>query len=110
MLRKVRLNILLDYYEELLTPRQRKICRYYYRKDLSYQEIAELEHISRTAVYDMIRRSRIELEHYEQVLHLALLGEKRRNLYQKMLPLVQETRLQKLLEKCMLLEEGENYE
>lgn len=110
MLRKVHLNILLDYYEDLLTERQRKICRYYYRKDLSYQEIAELEHISRTAVYDTIKHSRTELERYERILSLAALREKREELYRKMVPPITAARLRKLLNQCMQLEKGEDYE
>lgn len=110
MLAKVRFNVLLDYYEDLLTEKQRKICRYYYRKDLSYQEIAELEHISRAAIYDTIRHSRSELGRYEQILHLAALGEKRSKLYQKMQTFAKEKKLQELIKKCIQLEEGGEYE
>lgn len=84
MLNKIRVNELLDSYEDLLTDKQKILCRYYYREDLSLQEIAELEKISRAAVYDTIRRSRDELHRYEDILHLCQLGERRNRLYQKL--------------------------
>lgn len=80
---KIFTNALLDFYGELLTENQRRICRYYYEEDLSLQEIAELENISRSAVYDTIKRCRHELNHYEEVLHLYENWKKRNALYQK---------------------------
>ena len=50
MLDKITANALLDYYGNLLTERQRTLCWYYFEEDLSYQEIAENEGISRTAL------------------------------------------------------------
>ncbi|MBQ6450462.1 MAG: hypothetical protein IJJ29_00885, partial [Solobacterium sp.] len=35
MLDKLTANVLLDYYGELLTDKQQKICDMYYREDLS---------------------------------------------------------------------------
>ena len=68
MLEKVKMNLLLDLYGPLLTDKQRKICEYYYGLDLSLQEIAELENISRSAVHDMIKRVQNELKNYEHLL------------------------------------------
>ena len=53
---RIRMNLCLDFYEELLTGKQQRICDYYFRNDLSLQEIAEMENVSRAAVHDMIKR------------------------------------------------------
>ena len=82
MLDKITANALLDYYGNLLTERQRTLCRYYFEEDLSYQEIAENEGISRTAVYDTISVSRTQLENYEFVLHLYGNAQRRNALYE----------------------------
>ena len=53
---KFEMNELLDFYGGLLTENQQKISNDYFREDYSYQEIAENMSISRTAVYDTIKR------------------------------------------------------
>ena len=52
---------LLDFYEELLSQSQQEMVKYYYRQDLSLQEISELEGVSRSAIYDRLKRIRLEL-------------------------------------------------
>lgn len=99
-------NELLDHYGGLLTPRQQTIARDYFRDDLSLQEIAELEGISRAAVYDMIKRCREDLEHYESVLRIIHNSRIRRELYKR----IQETgnaTVQKYIEECLDTEGGE---
>ena len=81
---KIRVNELLDYYGGLLTPRQQKLCRYYFREDLSLTEIAELESISKAAVSDTIRKCRTELEHYESVLKCVQAHSLREAVYNRM--------------------------
>ena len=49
---RIRMNLCLDFYEELLTGKQQRICDYYFRNDLSLQEIAEMENVSRAAVHE----------------------------------------------------------
>ena len=61
---------LLDFYEELLSQSQQEMVKYYYRQDLSLQEISELEGVSRSAIYDRLKRIRLELDHLEKVLGL----------------------------------------
>ena len=61
-----RINQLLDWYEQLLTPKQRLIMHYYYHEDYSLREIGELLDISFNAVHDTIVRSSKKLEMFEQ--------------------------------------------
>lgn len=65
-----RINMLLDFYEELLTEKQRTILTFYYRDDFSLGEIASEFGISRQAVYDNIKRAQQALEMYEAKLEL----------------------------------------
>lgn len=65
-----RINMLLDFYEELLTEKQRTILGFYYRDDFSLGEIAAEFGISRQAVYDNIKRAEQALESYEEKLEL----------------------------------------
>ena len=62
---------LLDLYGALLTPHQRRILHLAWEEDWSYGEIAERERVSRTAVYDVVRRTTANLDGYEQKLGLA---------------------------------------
>jgi predicted DNA-binding protein YlxM (UPF0122 family) len=65
-----RRSLLLDYYGGLLTEKQRIIYELYYQEDLSLGEIADLQQVSRNAVYDLITRTDEKLEHYEKALGL----------------------------------------
>lgn len=65
-----RMNFLFDFYQALLTEKQRSYMEYYYLDDLSLGEIAEEYEISRQAVYDNIRRTGAMLEEYERKLML----------------------------------------
>lgn len=65
-----RMNLLLDFYEELLTEKQRTILTFYYHDDFSLGEIATEFGISRQAVYDNIKRAQQTLESYESKLAL----------------------------------------
>ncbi|MFD0959452.1 YlxM family DNA-binding protein [Paenibacillus chungangensis] len=71
-----RMNLLLDFYEGLLTEKQRTILTYYYRDDFSLGEIALEFDISRQAVYDNIKRAQGALEGYESKLGLLIRHER----------------------------------
>ncbi len=58
-------SMLLDYYGELLTPRQRECYILHYNDDLSLSEIAEQCGISRQGVWDNIRRASEAMEKLE---------------------------------------------
>src|SRR5699024_12490101 len=64
----VRINYLYDFYQVLLTPKQRQYMNLYYLKDYSLGEIAENAHVSRQAVEDNIKRTETMLESYEKEL------------------------------------------
>lgn len=61
-----RINYLFDFYQTLLTPKQRNYMEMYYLEDYSLGEISELFHVSRQAVYDNIKRTEAMLESYEK--------------------------------------------
>lgn len=61
---------LLDLYGSLLTEHQRHILHLAWELDWSYGEIAEREQVSRTAIYDVVRRTTINLNDYERKLGL----------------------------------------
>jgi predicted DNA-binding protein YlxM (UPF0122 family) len=65
-----RMNFLFDFYQALLTDKQRSYMELYYLDDLSLGEIAESYKVSRQAVYDNIRRTEAMLEEYEDKLRL----------------------------------------
>ena len=51
------ISLLLDFYGELLSERQRQIMEYYYGEDLSLSEVSALTDITRQGVRDALRRS-----------------------------------------------------
>ena len=63
--------LLADFYGPLLTEKQRNVWDLHYQQDLSLAEIAELEHISRQAIHDLIKRTERILTEYEEKLRLV---------------------------------------
>lgn len=78
------LNEYLDWYESLLTEKQRDVMNMYYREDYSLAEIAENMDISRSAVSDLIKRVTHILQNYEAKLKLAEKFHLRQKLYEKL--------------------------
>ncbi len=68
-------SLLLDFYGETLTEKQRTLVGYYYNDDLSLSEIASNEGITRQGVRDAIKRAETQL--YEMEAMLGLLGKAR---------------------------------
>lgn len=58
-------SMLLDFYGELLTERQRECYDLHYNDDLSLAEIAEQSGVSRQCVWDNIRRAEASLQEIE---------------------------------------------
>ena len=63
---RLRQTMLLDFYGELLTDKQRECFDLHFNEDLSLSEIAEQLSISRQAVWDNIRRAELSLSEYEE--------------------------------------------
>ncbi|WCN39063.1 YlxM family DNA-binding protein [Aneurinibacillus uraniidurans] len=75
-----RIHLMYDMYGPLLKERQRQYFELYYRDDLSLGEIAELQNISRQAVFEQVKRVAKMLEEYESKLGLLGRYEKRQTL------------------------------
>lgn len=64
-------NLLYDFYGQLLTDHQRKFVELYYGQDLSLGEIAGDCRLTRQAVHDALKRAENTLFKYEEKLGLA---------------------------------------
>ncbi len=63
--------LLLDYYGDMLTEKQRDVLDLYYNEDMSLAEIAEHERITRQGVHDSIHRGEQLLSELEDKLAFA---------------------------------------
>lgn len=68
MANNVEITILLDFYGDMLTAKQRDFINLYYNDDLSLAEIAENEGITRQGVRDAIKRAEGQLNEMESRL------------------------------------------
>ncbi|TCT26800.1 hypothetical protein EDD68_101153 [Melghiribacillus thermohalophilus] len=75
-----RVNYLFDFYQKLLTPKQKSYMELYYLEDYSLGEISDAFRVSRQAVYDNIKRTEAMLEEYEEKLRLYDQFQKRQKL------------------------------
>ena len=71
MAKSLEISLLLDFYGEMLTNKQRDFLDLYYNEDLSLSEIAENEGITRQGVRDSIKRAEVQLFDMESKLKLA---------------------------------------
>lgn len=71
MAKDLHISILLDFYGDMLTQKQRDVIEFYYNDDLSLSEIAENEGITRQGVRDAIKRAEMLLSDMEERLGLA---------------------------------------
>ncbi len=71
MAKNFEISVLLDFYGEMLTEKQRDFLDLYYNEDLSLAEIAENEGITRQGVRDSIKRAEAQLFEMESKLHLS---------------------------------------
>lgn len=65
-----RINLLYDFYGNLLTKRQREVMYLYHEENYSLSEIAEDLEISRQAVHDALKNAEKSLNNYEEKLGL----------------------------------------
>ena len=82
LIKTIRMNYLFDFYQSLLTEKQRNYLELFYLQDYSLSEIADTFDVSRQAVYDNIRRTGDPVEDYEMKLGLYQNFEKRQNIYE----------------------------
>lgn len=68
--RTLLMTMLLDFYGELLTEKQRSCFAMHYNEDLSLAEIAEVLNISRQGVRDLIVRAEATLSETEKKIGL----------------------------------------
>ena len=68
MEKNMEISLLFDFYGQLLTAHQQKIYELAVYENLSYNEIAEQEGISRQAVHDLVRRTTALMQRYEDTL------------------------------------------
>ena len=61
---------LYDYYEGLLTEKQREYFKNYYFENLSLSEISENKDISRNAIHKVLKEAENKLKYYEEILKL----------------------------------------
>ena len=80
---RLRQTMLLDFYGELLTEKQRLCMDLHYNEDLSLAEIAEQCGISRQGVWDNIRRGESALADIEEKTGLLRRFEENRSVLEK---------------------------
>ena len=71
MAKNLEISMLLDFYGEMLTDKQREVVSLYYNEDLSLAEIASIAQITRQGVRDSIKRGEATLIDMEERLKLA---------------------------------------
>ena len=71
MSKDLSVNLLMDFYQELLTEKQKEALNLYYDNDFSLAEIAEHMDISRQGVRDFIKRGEKQLYDFEEALGLT---------------------------------------
>lgn len=69
-MKEIKYGVLLDFYGELLTQKQRQALDLYYNEDYSLLEIGEHLNISRQGVFECIKKGAEHLEEYEAILRL----------------------------------------
>ena len=63
-------SYLFDYYGELFTDKQKEYFTDYYFNNLTLQEIADNNNVSRNAVHKNIKDILVKLDYYEEKLNL----------------------------------------
>ena len=69
--KNLNISLLLDFYGDILSERQKDMLDFYYNDDLSLAEIAENYDISRQGVRSVLKKGENILINMEEKLHLA---------------------------------------
>lgn len=70
-MKNLNISVLLDFYGDMLTEKQKEVIELYYNEDLSLSEIGAYEGITRQGVRDSIKRGESVLLEMEEKLGLA---------------------------------------
>ena len=97
----MRMNYLYDFYQSLLTPKQKSYMSLYYLDDYSLGEIADEYEVSRQAVYDNIKRTEAMLEEYEAKLLLFYKSQERSLLLNKLGSLAEQINVEDVKEQLI---------
>ena len=84
------MTMLLDFFGETLTERQRTCCDMYYNEDLSLSEIAELTGITKQGARDLLHRAELALRELEAQTGLVARYLRRREAEQALLRTLEE--------------------
>lgn len=90
MMKNLEISLLLDFYGQMLTEKQRDVVELYYNEDLSLAEIAAHCGITRQGVRDSIKRAEAQLQDCEERLGLAERFGKIQNGLDRIVVLAQE--------------------
>lgn len=90
------LTILYDYYEKLLSEKDRTCFKSYYFDNLSLSEIADNENISRNAIHKRLKKIEEKLIDYENIIGLY-------KKEQKVLELVEDEKLKQRIKSVFML-------
>ena len=88
-------GLLYDFYGDLLTDHQRKIYEDAVYNDMSLNEIAEEQGISKQGVHDLIKRCTRSLEEYESQLHMVEKSAEIRKTVQQLLEVAADDKISK---------------
>ena len=94
MEKRIRLNMLYDYYKDFLTEKQQEYFEDYYYNNYSLGEIADDNNVSRNAVHNQLKIVEEKLEEFEHNLELVAKKE-------KVLALLEKEIINDLLEQIM---------
>ncbi|MGL4308437.1 YlxM family DNA-binding protein [Cetobacterium sp. SF1] len=89
----IEVSVLLDYYKNLLSDRQKEYLLLHFEEDLSLSEIAKRHSVSRQAVYDNIKRGIKILRDYEDKIGFH---KKEQEIYQELIELKKDFTKEKL--------------
>lgn len=98
--------MLYDFYQDLLTEKQKKYTELYLQDDLSLAEIAEEFELSRQGVFEHIKRTEKLLNEYEDKLQLVKKHEDRKRIFneiEEILDHYSEDSILKIRDKITLL-------
>ena len=76
----------------------------HYNQDLSLAEIAEQLGVSRQAVHDILKRSEVQLEEYEEKLALVAEGRRKQAMLRQVASLLAETSEESKVQALKLIE------